>query len=97
MAIRGHWIGEFRHLLKKEEGCHLSDYQDIGLIYMRLSSAILNRTEGRIDAQARNEIDGDRDFRLTMQICVATLRLPGRMTVEWVVGWRGMRNVTSRY
>ncbi|WP_122206330.1 hypothetical protein [Pseudomonas viridiflava] len=30
----------FRHELKKEESCHFSDYQDIGLIYMRLSSAI---------------------------------------------------------
>jgi hypothetical protein len=30
----------FRHVLNKEESCHLSDYQDIGLLYMRLSSAI---------------------------------------------------------
>ena len=41
-----------------------------------------DRTEGRIDAQARNEIDDGRDFRLTMQTCVAALRLPGRMSVE---------------
>ncbi|EGH68885.1 hypothetical protein PSYAC_29181, partial [Pseudomonas syringae pv. actinidiae str. M302091] len=34
------------------------------------------------DAQARNEIDDDRDFRLTMRTCVAALRLPGRMSVE---------------
>ncbi|EPJ76075.1 heavy metal sensor signal transduction histidine kinase [Pseudomonas sp. CFT9] len=50
-----------------------------------------DRTEGRIDAQARNEIDGGRDFRLTMQTCVAALRLPGRMLVEQVAGcwWAG--------
>lgn len=30
----------FRHVLNKEESCHLSDYQDIGLLCMRLSSAI---------------------------------------------------------
>src|SRR5450830_638837 len=41
-----------------------------------------DRTEGRIDAQTRNEIDGDSDFRLRMQTCVAALRLPVRMTVE---------------
>src|SRR3990167_405341 len=50
-----------------------------------------DRTEGRIDAQTRNEIDGDRDFRLSMQTCVAALRLPGRMSVEQVAGcwWAG--------
>src|SRR3990167_5998267 len=50
-----------------------------------------DRTEGRIDAQTRNEIDDDRDFRLTMQTCVAALRLPGRMSVERVAGcwWTG--------
>lgn len=47
---------------------------------------ISDRTEGRIDAQTRNEIDGNRDFRLTMQTCVAALRLPVRMSVEWVSG-----------
>ena len=50
-----------------------------------------HRTEGRIDAQARDEIDGNRDFRLTMQTCVAGLQLPGRMNVEQVTGcwWAG--------
>src|SRR5450830_869570 len=45
-----------------------------------------DRTERRIDAQTRNEIDGNRDFRLTMQTCVAALRLPVRMSVERVSG-----------
>jgi hypothetical protein len=42
------------------------------------------------------------DLRLTTQIRVAARRLPGRMSVErvvgcgdWVVGWRGMRNQTQ--
>ncbi len=48
----------------------LSEQQPAGA--QRLS----DRTEGRIDAQTRNEIDGNRDFRLTMQTCVAALRLP---------------------
>lgn len=43
-----------------------------------------HRTQGRIDAQARDEIDGTRGFRLTMQTYVAALRLPVRMSVEWV-------------
>ena len=45
---------------------------------------LLDRTEGRIDAQTRNEIDGDRDFRLTMQTCVAALRLPVQVDVDQV-------------
>lgn len=44
------------------------------------------RAEGRIDAQARNEIEDGRGFRLTMQTCVAALRLPVRMSVERVSG-----------
>jgi hypothetical protein len=47
---------------------------------------VSDRTEGRIDAQTRNEIDGDSDFRLRMQTCVAALRLPVRMSVERVSG-----------
>lgn len=31
---------EFRHELRKEESRHLSDYQDIGLIYLQMTSAI---------------------------------------------------------
>lgn len=45
-----------------------------------------HRTQGRIDAQALDEIDGGGDFRLTMQTCVAALRLPGRISVEQVAG-----------
>ncbi len=55
---------------------------------------ISNRTEGRIDAQTCNEIDGNRGFRLTIRTCVTALRLPGRMTVEQVAGcwWTGWPN-----
>lgn len=37
-----------------------------------------------IDAQARNEIDGNRDFRLTMQTCVAARRLPVQVDMNQV-------------
>lgn len=45
---------------------------------------IPDRTEGRIDAQARNEIDDGRDFRLTMQTCLAALRLPVQVAADQV-------------
>lgn len=62
-----------------------------------------DRTERRIDAQSRNEIDGNRDFRLAMQGCVAALRLPVRMSVEQVSGcwWTecpdGVESAHSQY
>jgi hypothetical protein len=37
-----------------------------------------------IDAQARNEIDGNRDFILTMETFVAALRLPAHVDMDQV-------------
>lgn len=57
---------------------------DIGRCTPRLACAqcLSHRAEARIDAQTLNETDGDRDFGLAMQTCVAALRLPVRMSVE---------------
>lgn len=46
-----------------------------------------HQTEGRIDAQTRNETDDDRDLRLTMKTRVAALRQPVQVNVERVSKW----------